>query len=235
MAQTKNFSASTVRRLPSYLPVIRDLQQEGKEFISSTVIAEELQLDSIQVRKDLAVTGIAGTPKKGFPIEDLIEAIERFLGWDSSCDAVLVGAGNLGTALSGYRGFLLHGLNIMAAFDVNSRKIGVRIHGIKILNAKTMDIQIKNFGAKIAILTVPAECAQETADVLIDSGIEGIWNFTGVKLKVPEKVSVQQEDLSSGYAMLRVKMITTQQADSVKGKPPVINNVRNRQPPRGID
>ncbi|MDR0554325.1 MAG: redox-sensing transcriptional repressor Rex [Treponema sp.] len=208
MAQPKNFSASTVRRLPSYLPVIRDLQQEGKEFVSATVIAEELQLDSIQVRKDLAMTGIAGTPKKGFPIEDLTDAIERFLGWNSTCDAVLVGAGNLGTALLGYKGFLLHGLNIMAAFDSNARKIGAVIHGIKILNAETMDIQIKNFGVKIALLTVPAECAQKTADILAGAGIEGLWNFTGLKLKVPKNVAVQQEDLSAGYALLRVKMIT---------------------------
>jgi redox-sensing transcriptional repressor len=208
MAQLKNFSASTVRRFPSYLPVIRDLQQEGKEFVSATVIAEVLELDPIQVRKDLAMTGIAGTPQKGFPVEDIICAIEHYLGWDSTSDAILVGAGNLGTALLGYKGFLLHGLNIMAAFDIDSRKIGARIHGIKILNAKTMDIQIQNFGIKIAILTVPAECAQETANVLVNTGIEGIWNFTGVKLKVPENITVQQEDLSAGYAMLKVKMKT---------------------------
>jgi len=209
MAQLKNFSSSTVRRLPSYLPVIRDLQQEEKEFVSAAVIAEILGLDPVQVRKDLAMTGVAGTPQKGFPIEDIISAIEHYLGWDSTSDAILVGAGNLGTALLGYKGFLLHGLNIMAAFDVDPRKIGARIHGTKILNAKTMDIQIKNFGVKIAILTVHVECAQEMANVLVRAGIEGIWNFTGVKLKVPENIAVQQEDLSAGYAMLRVKMITT--------------------------
>jgi len=209
MAQLKNFSASTVRRFPTYLPVIRDLQQEGKEFVSAAAIAEVLELDSVQVRKDLAMTGIAGTPQKGFPVEDIILAIEHYLGWDSTSDAVLVGAGNLGSALLGYKGFLLHGLHIMAAFDVDPRKINARIHGIKILNAKTMDIQIKNFGVKIAILTVPAECAQETANVLVGAGIEGIWNFTNVKLKVPKNVVVQQEDLSAGYAMLRVKMKTT--------------------------
>jgi redox-sensing transcriptional repressor len=209
MARLKIFSASTVRRLPSYLPVIRDLQQEGKEFVSATVIAEVLGLDPIQVRKDLAMTGTAGTPQKGFPVEDIICAIEHFLGWDSASDAILVGVGNLGTALLGYRGFLLHGLNIIAAFDIDPRKIGARIHGNKILNAKTMDIQIKNLGVKIAILTVPAECAQKMANVLVSTGIEGIWNFTGVKIKVPENVAVQHEDLSAGYAMLRVKMITT--------------------------
>jgi redox-sensing transcriptional repressor len=153
------------------------------------------------------MTGIAGTPKKGFPIEDLTDAIERFLGWDSTSDAILVGTGNLGTALLGYNGFLFHSLNIMAAFDVNPRKIGARVHGIQILNAETMDIQIRNFGVKIAVLTVPAECAQDTAGILVRAGIEGIWNFTGVKLKVPKNVAVQQEDLSAGYAMLRVKML----------------------------
>ncbi len=208
MAQPKNFSASTVRRFPSYLPVIRDLQQEGKEFVSAAVIAEVLGLDPVQVRKDLAITGIAGTPQKGFPIEDIIFAIEHYLGWDSTSDAILVGAGNLGSALLGYKGFLLHGLHILVAFDVDPKKIGTRINGVKILNAKTMDVQIQNFRAKIAILTVPSEYAQEAANVLVGAGIEGIWNFTGVKLKVPENVAVQQEDLSAGYAMLRVKMKT---------------------------
>jgi redox-sensing transcriptional repressor len=206
MAQAKIFSAPSVRRLPSYLQVIRDLQQEGREFISATLIAKELRLESIQVRKDLAMTGITGTPKKGFPACDLVASIERFLGWDSESGAVLVGAGNLGSALLGYRGFPLHGLSIMAAFDVDSRKIGARIHSIEILNAETMDIQIKNFGIKIAILTVPSEAAQGTAEILVRSGIEAIWNFTGVKLQVPDTVTVQQEDLSAGYAMLRVKM-----------------------------
>jgi redox-sensing transcriptional repressor len=94
----------------------------------------------------------------------------------------------------------------MAAFDINPRKIGARIHGIPVLNANGMDIQTRAFGVKIAILTVPSECAQESADNLVCGGIEGIWNFTGVKLKVPANVAVQQEDLSAGYALLRVRM-----------------------------
>jgi redox-sensing transcriptional repressor len=199
-------AAPSVRRLPSYLNIIRAVQHAGEEYISGTVIARELNLESIQVRKDLSITGIMGRPKKGYPVEELIGAIEHFLGWDSLQDAVLVGVGNLGSALLGYREFQLHGLNIMAAFDLNSKKIGSTIHGIKVMSAKTMDIQIRNFGIKIAILTVPAEAAQDTANVLAAAGIEGIWNFTNVKLKVPEQVVVQKEDLSSGYAMLCVKM-----------------------------
>ncbi|MDR2048304.1 MAG: redox-sensing transcriptional repressor Rex, partial [Treponema sp.] len=206
MENLKISAAPSVRRLPSYLYIIRAMQREGAEYISGTVIGRELNLESIQVRKDLAITGIIGKPKKGYPVDDLVDAIERFLGWDSPQDAVLVGVGNLGTALLGYQEFPLHGLNIMAAFDTNPRKIGSIVHGVKILNASTMDIQVRNFGVKIAILTVPSDSAQETANVLTTAGIEGIWNFTNVKLKVPGNVVVQREDLSSGYAMLCVKM-----------------------------
>jgi redox-sensing transcriptional repressor len=206
MHEHKMHTATSVRRLPSYLQVIRELRRENDDFISATVIARELHLQSIQVRKDLAVTGINGSPKKGYPVNELVQAIERFLGWDSNSGAVLVGAGNLGAALMGHRGFLLHGLNIIAAFDIDPGKIGGRIHGITVQSTKGMDSQIRALGVKIAILTVPSECAQETADFLVHGGVEGIWNFTGVKLNVPQNVAVQQEDLSVGYALLRVKM-----------------------------
>lgn len=204
--EPKIHATTSVRRLPSYLQVIRELRQEEDEFISATVIARELRLESIQVRKDLAITGISGIPKKGYPVEKLVNAIERFLGWDSNSKAVLVGAGNLGSALMGYRGFLLHGLDIIAAFDIDPRKIGGKIHEITVQNAASMDDQIRSLGVKIAILTVPSGCAQEAADILVRGGIEGIWNFTTVKLKVPANIVVQQEDLSVGYALLKVKM-----------------------------
>lgn len=204
MAKRKILSAPSIRRLPSYLHAIRQLQNEGDEYISGTFIAQELNLEPIQVRKDLTITGIIGKPKKGYPVDALIKAIERFLGWDTMQDAVLVGVGNLGTALLGYEEFRLNGLNIVAAFDNNPRKIGSRIHGIPVLSIDTIDIQIDSFGVKNAILTVPSPFAQATADVLIHAGIEAIWNFTNIKLKVPEHVIVQKEDLSSGYAMLCV-------------------------------
>ncbi|MDR0377522.1 MAG: redox-sensing transcriptional repressor Rex [Spirochaetaceae bacterium] len=206
MAKQKITAAPSIRRLPSYLYIIRQFLREGDEYISGTVIARELNLEPIQVRKDLAITGIIGKPKRGYPVEALINAIERFLRWDSVQDAALVGAGNLGTALLGYREFQFHGLNIMVAFDQNPEKIGAVIHGVKVLPADTMELQIRNLKIKIAILTVPFVAAQETADVLIRAGVEGIWNFTNVKLKVPESVAVQKEDLSSGFAMLSVMM-----------------------------
>jgi redox-sensing transcriptional repressor len=211
-------AAPSIRRLPSYLHVIRHLQREGGEFISGTVIAQELNLEPIQVRKDLAITGIIGTPKRGYPVEALIDAIERFLGWHDIQDAVLVGVGNLGSALIGYQEFQFHGLNIVAAFDRNPQKIGITVHGVMVIDARTMDIQIPHLEVKTAILTVPSGSAQEAADVLVKAGIEGIWNFTNVKLKVPDHVVVQKEDLSSGYAMLCVMMQAKRLDEESAGK-----------------
>jgi redox-sensing transcriptional repressor len=194
------------------------MQHEGYEFISGTLIAQELNLEPIQVRKDLSITGIIGKPKKGYPVDDLVCAIERFLGWSASRDAILVGAGNLGSALIGYPEFQLHGLHLIAAFDVDPKKIGQHIHGVLVLSAKTMDIEVRGFGIKTAILTVPSTQAQDIADILVKAGIEGIWNFTNVKLKVPDTVAVQNEDLSSGYAMLCVMMHgTTVVSDTFSG------------------
>ncbi|MDR2258359.1 MAG: redox-sensing transcriptional repressor Rex [Treponema sp.] len=206
MIKHKISAAPSVRRLPSYLLIIRQLQREGDDYISGTLIAQALNLEPIQVRKDLAITGIIGKPKKGYPVEALIDAIERFLGWDAPRDAVLVGVGNLGAALLGYQEFQRHGLNIVAAFDNAPEKTGASIHGVSVLSVETMAAKVRNLGVKIAILTVPSPFAQETADILINAGIRGIWNFTNVKLKVPGNVIVQKEDLSSGYAMLCVMM-----------------------------
>lgn len=186
--------------------IIRQAKNDRQEYISGTVIAQELRLEPIQVRKDLAITGIVGKPKKGYPVVALMAAIEHFLGWDELQQAVLIGAGNLGTALAGYQEFQYHGLNICAAFDIDPAKIGGEIHGVPVFSLETADVYIKNFGAKIAILTVPSGQAQTIADKIIAAGITAIWNFTNIKLKVPEHVSVQREDLTSGYAMLCVKM-----------------------------
>jgi redox-sensing transcriptional repressor len=171
------------------------------------VIAQELNLEPIQVRKDLAITGIVGKPKKGYPVEALVNAIEHFLGWDQNREAVLVGAGNLGSALMGYQEFQLHGLHIVAAFDTDPAKVGTVVHGVKVRAMDNLGKDLAELGAEIAILTVPSPFAQATAESLVAAGITSIWNFTNIKLKVPPHVVVQREDLSSGYALLSVQML----------------------------
>lgn len=196
----------SIKRLPSYLNIIRQVQEEGYEFISGTVIAKELHLEPIQVRKDLAITGIIGKPKKGYPIIPLVAAIEHFLSWDNTKNAIIIGAGNLATALTGYAGFQSHGLNFVAAFDSSPDKIGSFIHGVPVFSLNTLNEQVKNLDVSIAVITVPSQFAQETADLVIQAGIKAIWNFTNEKLHLPEDVVSQREDLTSGLALLCVKM-----------------------------
>ena len=199
----------SIRRLPSYLHIIRTAESEGYEFISGTVIAQELDLEPIQVRKDLAITGIVGKPKKGYPVAALIAAIEHFLGWDKQQNAIIIGAGNLATALTGYQEFQFHGLNFVAAFDTDPRKIGSSIHGVPVFSLETLAQQVRNLKATIAIITVPSTYAQETADKVAQTDIKAIWNFSNVKLKLPAGIVCQREDLTSGYAMLSLMLNNT--------------------------
>lgn len=199
-------SLPTIRRLPAYLHVIENAHSEGLEFISGTVIADELDLEPIQVRKDLAITGIAGKPRIGFPVAELIQAIYSFLYWDQDHRAVIVGAGNLATALMGYSEFPRRGLSLVAAFDVDPGKVGQSINGTPVFPLDEIGRRLPAIKSSIAILTVPPSSAQAVADQIIEAGITAIWNFTNIKLKVPPEVIVQKEDLSSGYAVLSVKI-----------------------------
>ena len=141
-------------------------------------------------------------------MDELIAAIEHFLRWDTLQKAILIGAGNLGTALTGYQGFRDHGLEICAAFDIDKKKIGKKIHGIPIFAMDELPERIKDLQPALAVLTAPSPSAQDIANQLVEAGIDAIWNFTNVKIKVPDHVLVQQEDLTSGYALLGV-MINT--------------------------
>ncbi|MGL1894114.1 MAG: redox-sensing transcriptional repressor Rex [Spirochaetaceae bacterium] len=197
-------SVPTIRRLPSYLNVIRRALEQGLKVISGTVIASELELEPIQVRKDLAVTGIVGKPRVGYDVKELKTAIESFLNWDKKHKAIVIGTGNLGAALIGYPGFRQSGMDIIASFDISSDKVGSKILDVKIHDISTLTEIIKENVVDIAILTVPSEFAQKITNTLIDAGITAIWNFTNEKLKVPENVLVLREDLSSSYAVLSV-------------------------------
>jgi redox-sensing transcriptional repressor len=193
---------SCVKRLPSYLQLLRVLQAEGQEYVSGTVLASVHHLEPVIVRKDLTITGITGTPRVGFRVTELINAIERFLGWDNQTKAVLVGTGNLGAALLGYRGFENYGLLIVAAFDVDPKKIGKWVHGFKVQSMNQLAGFVRRGEIKLGVLTVPADVAQKAVDGMVQAGIHGIWNFTSVKLQVPETVVAQKEDLAEGLAVL---------------------------------
>ena len=202
----KTIPLPTIRRMPNYLRVTRDFLDEGKEWISTTDFSEILGLKPIQVRKDLAFTGLAGKPRLGFEVPLLIKAINDLLGWNNSTDAVLVGAGALGSAILGFRGFAEHGLNIVAAFDANPAIVGTEIHGKSVFSLDKLENLVHRMGITMGIITVPEAVGQQTADLLVKAGIRGIWNFCPVTLRVPGDVIVQREDLSSGLAVLSVRL-----------------------------
>ncbi len=196
----------TIRRFPAYLNILRKLEREGKEFISSGQLAQIKNIESILVRKDLELTGISGTRKIGYYIPDLIRAIENFLGWGETLDTFLFGVGQLGTALLAYKELESHGHRIVAAFDIDPAKIGKKVHGIPVFNVLKAPELLVRLNVRLAILTVPDEVAQGVTDILVASGIQGIWNFTSVILDVPEGVITQKEELLSGLAVLSMKM-----------------------------
>jgi len=196
----------TIKRLPQYLRILKDLEKQDVETVSTTFLAQELNIEPIVVRKDIASTGAEGKPRIGFTTKEAIKKIEHFLGWDNVTEAFLVGAGNLGSALMGYQGFQNHGLKIIAAFDKDDKKIGQEIHGIKVLSMEKLPNLAKRMHIHIGVICVDAEHAQEVSDIMVEAGIKAIWNFTPVKLKTPDDVVSQKEDLSSGLAVLSVKL-----------------------------
>ena len=196
----------SVRRFPSYLRILLQRKDSGDRTISATQLAEELGLTSIQVRKDLASTGIEGRPKVGFLIDELIAAITHSLGWDNLTEALIVGAGNLGSALAAYDGFSAYGLRIVAIFDKDPEKVGKKIGELTILPVDKINQYIRNNRVTIAVIAVPANQAQATADMLVKCGIRGIWNFAPKNLKVPEDVVMQRTDLAASFAVLSVML-----------------------------
>ena len=208
-------SKATIARLPGYLGYLRDKQAEGVENISSTAIAEDLRLNAVQVRKDLAfVSSVAGRPKLGFAVSDLILDIERFLGYDNVTDAVLVGTGGLGRTLMGYDGFKTYGLNIEAAFDVDPDLIGRRVHGKPVFALEKLPGVVKRLNIHIGIITVPKQVAQSVADLLVGAGIKAIWNFAPTHLQLPEGIAVKNEDMAASLALLSKKLSEILKADA---------------------
>lgn len=198
----KSLPLPTIRRYPIYLREIRAMIASGALHVSSAAMAEKLGLDPVLARKDLAMAGVSGKPRRGYPAKALEEAINKALGWDNVIDAALVGAGSLGQALLGYVGFEEQNLSIAVAFDSNPALAGLTIRKVKVRPPEDMPRLIKRLNIRIGILTVPNYAAQECADQLVKCGITGIWNFSNVQLSVPEGVTVQNVDLAQSLAVL---------------------------------
>lgn len=198
-------SIPTIKRFPSYLRLLQQYKEEGEIWVSATRLADELGLTAIQVRKDMAGTGVEGKPKVGFAIDALIKAIEENLGWDNSTDAILIGAGHLGVALARYEGFASYGLQIVAVFDKDPTKHGRQVGSTKVHSMEQLKQFVAERAINIAVITVPAEAAQEVADQLVEAKIKAIWNFAPKDLRLPDDIVLQRTDLATSFAVLSAK------------------------------
>lgn len=195
----KNLSRQALKRLPVYMSYLKTLEKTETEYVSSAAVAQALDLNDVQVRKDLAaVCKSSGIPKKGFAVRDLINGISDFLGYGSGNDAILIGAGNLGMALMSYRGFDNYGINIVAAFDTRPEVIDNE----RVYELSQIKEICKKYDIKIGIITVPGDSAQRVCDMLVESGILAIWNFAPTHIKAPANILVQNENMASSLALL---------------------------------
>lgn len=206
-AAVKEISKAAVARMPLYLHLLQEENSKGTKFVSSTAIAQSIAVSSVLVRKDLElVSSEPGRPKIGFAVSRLIVDIEKFLGYDTVSSAVVVGAGGLGRAFLGYEGFKQNGLNVLAAFDVDKKLIGKTVAGKKILPMTALDEYIKENKVKIGIITVPKHAAQKVADKMVEAGVQAVWNFAPVPLRVPKDIILKTEDLAASLAILAGKL-----------------------------
>lgn len=205
MRMTQEISKFVLRRLPIYLAYMKTLSDDDYMYISATSIAIALNMGEVQVRKDLALVSNNGKPKVGYHRKSLIEELEHFLGYDYTDNAVLVGAGKLGQALMAYSGFREYGLDILAAFDVDP-SLDKTDCGKPVFPMEQLPEYIRANKIRIGIITVPEEQAQNVCDLLVDCGVRAIWNFAPVRLEVPKRILLQNENLASSLAVISMHM-----------------------------
>lgn len=200
----QGISKQALLRLPYYLNYLKLLQKEGTMVVSAPKIAAALALNEVQVRKDIAlVSSCAGKPKTGFQVDLLIHDLESFLGYDNVDEAVLIGAGQLGRSLLGYKGFADYGLQIVAAFDRDPTLFDLRFDGEqRIFPMEKLEDLCRRLRVHIGIICVPPKSAQDVCDRLVACGIRAVWNFAPTHLTVPDGVLLQNENMASSLAVL---------------------------------
>lgn len=192
----------TLRRLPWYLAYVEILKSGGVENVSSTQISRALSVDASQIAKDLSFLNLKGKTRIGYDVETLITVLSDFLGFTRSHKAYVIGTGSLGKALIRDSGLSNYGLEIVAGFDVNDKVISRRDLGVPVYHIDRIYEVMEKTPASIGILTVPAQSAQESADIAIGAGIKAIWNFTPYRVKVAEGVVMANTSIYAHLALI---------------------------------
>lgn len=200
--KTLKIPEATITRLSVYSRYLATCDRRGIVTISSNEIAEGVGVSSAQVRKDLAYFGEFGTRGVGYNVKDLHHHIMKILGLNQTWPLVIVGAGNLGTALSMYGGFKERGFHVVGIFDDDPKKIGYKLNGVEVFPVSKLKEIAGKEKAKIGVITVPAPAAQEVANQLIEAGVKALLNFAPVVLNVPPEIELRNVDLSVNLEIL---------------------------------
>ena len=195
MNELEEVSPLTLNRLSFYLRCLRRLQELGIKRVSSQELAQRYHLSATQIRKDLAQFGEFGIRGVGYDVDVLADHLNSLLGLDRQHAMVIVGMGNLGSALAQYLGFNYGAFHVVAGVDIDPRKIGRRIGSFTIRPSSELQAVVRESRAEIGVLAVPAEAAQENYDALADAGIKGVLNFAPVRLKRRPSVPLKNVDL----------------------------------------
>ena len=198
---TPDIPSATVARLPRYLRCLSDMATLSPR-CSSDQLAAEAGVTAAQVRKDLSYLGSHGTRGVGYEIDDLIGLIRKVLDMTRTHPVIIVGAGNLGSALTNYKGFGTWGFEIVALVDVDESKIGSKVDGLTVEPFRSVGDIIESKNVEIAVLATPPSAAQAAADRLMEAGIKSILNLAPVILKTADDVSVRRVDLSTELGIL---------------------------------
>lgn len=200
--QANSVPKAVVHRLSLYLRELHRLTREGDQTVNSSRLGDLLGFTDAQVRKDLAYFGQFGHPGVGYRCEELVAAIKGILGTDREWTVAIVGVGNLGRALLGYKGFASQGFRLSAAFDADPAKVGMIFEGLEVEPLDRLEELVLGRSISLGLIAAPAEAAQQIADRLVAAGVSGILNFAPVTLSLPEGVSLVGVDLATELEQL---------------------------------
>ena len=195
--KTVKIPESTAQRLSIYLRGLALLADNGTENVSSNELGEYAGVNPAQVRKDLAYFGQFGIRGQGYSVQELKSRIAGILGTDQAWKVALIGIGNLGKALSAYKGFDKQGFHIAAIFDADEKKIGKPIRGITVQPMQNLTHSVSEMNIRIGVIATPAETAQPVADALVKAGVLCILNFAPARINVPKHIKLRYVDLST--------------------------------------
>lgn len=204
--ENKGISRAVIKRLPRYYRYLGELKEEGVERISSSELSSKMKVTASQIRQDLNNFGGFGQQGYGYNVNYLFNEIGRILGIDRKNNMIVIGAGNMGQALTKYTSFRSYGFDIIGVFDVNSNLIGKSINGIVVRDYSEVSSFVRNNQVDIAVLTVPKEAAGNIAEYLVQLGIRAFWNFAYTDLRLGPGIVVENVHLSDSLLRLSYEM-----------------------------